>query len=106
MALEVQRPFLDTDRSECQFAFRRIYQAREIICSLRHLVKKFCDYRDPPLVVVGCDTRKFYAYIRHPLLAQRLDEHGVSRVASSFWIRGARNSAARIRLPGNPLTKR
>ncbi|CAK0805006.1 unnamed protein product, partial [Prorocentrum cordatum] len=26
MALEVQRPFLDTDRSECQFAFRRIYQ--------------------------------------------------------------------------------
>eukprot|EP00959_Pyramimonas_sp_CCMP1952_P051407 1074103-Pyramimonas_sp.AAC.1 len=72
--------------------------------SLRHLVEKFCEYKDPPLVVVGGDIRKFYDFIQRAALARRLDSHGVARVAISFWIRETRRSKARVRLPGNALT--
>ncbi|CAK0800839.1 unnamed protein product, partial [Prorocentrum cordatum] len=76
MVMETQRGVIESCRSESQFAFRRGYQAHEVMYSLRHFVEKFCEYKDPPLVVVGGDMRKFYDFIQHAALARRLDSHG------------------------------
>ncbi|CAK0858940.1 unnamed protein product, partial [Prorocentrum cordatum] len=88
MALEVQRPILETDRSECQFAFRRSYQGDPAAPEFSSVfldadLRKFqhlCRENGRACEDLALDTNRFMEELRQEVLA--LMTESIKRSAS------------------------
>ena len=69
-----------------QYAFRKSYQAHEIVFILRNLVEKAIEWNIPVFVLAG-EIHKAYDNTRHFHIVASLQEKGVPRILVAAWMR-------------------
>ena len=72
-----------------QFAFRKQYQAAEIVFILRNIVEKALEWNIPVFVLDG-DLAKAYDYTLHSTVITGLTMKGVPQILISAWVREVR----------------
>ena len=69
-----------------QFAFRKGYQAHEVVFILRDLVEKAIEW-DIPVFILDADLAKAYDFTKHSLVMAALTEKGVPAIIVAAWVR-------------------
>ena len=89
--------------SRYQFAFRKGYQAHEVVSTIRLLAEKAIEI-DEALFIFDGDLHKAYDKVRHTDWIRSHQRRGIPKILTAAWVREVRRGRAHMKLPGQPAT--